>query len=436
MQSKIIRLFNNLAGTLLLMMSMVLFLRNSILMKNKYKVLIVSIALTILSTATLFAENAVVLESFEANIYSASLMTNFGGRPLLDPPGVALSQYSKQDALDANVTEGNKSLKIVLSGKDKFSGDFQIKFTKEASDKIRAAAASSDIARYILRYDVIFPPSNDFVYFNSVLYFGDSQTGLISSGGKRSVSIALDLITGLPMHGRIALVIANDFQSKHPFKSATIYIDNIRLVDTYAPGAKPATYVLQSFENSDNPIGGATNFEHRGSGTSRTTYANYTAVGTNDIQVTEGKHALEVDFTNPGIWHPDFIIPFYNTKLAEVLKLDAPDKERPTREQLARYTLRWDIIYPDMTDGEWINSTYNTLAAYLPMIQTKATTSKNRGLTYSVTLDQTDWDDQVPGHPVLAFITQGPQVAHTTKIYYDNFRLIDTGDVFRSSTGQ
>ena len=36
----------------------------------------------------------------------------------------------------------------------------------------RAAAASTDVARYILRYDVIFPPMKDFDYFNSALHLG------------------------------------------------------------------------------------------------------------------------------------------------------------------------------------------------------------------------------------------------------------------------
>jgi hypothetical protein len=33
--------------------------------------------------------------------------------------------------------------------------------------------------------------------------------------------------------------------------------------------------------------------------------------------------------------------------LAEILKLDLPVEERPTPAELQRYTLRWDVIYPD-----------------------------------------------------------------------------------------
>src|SRR5205085_9518234 len=60
------------------------------------------------------AENAVILESFEESTSCATLVTNSGGRPIITPPGVTLSSYTKQNPGDLNVTEGKKSLKIVL----------------------------------------------------------------------------------------------------------------------------------------------------------------------------------------------------------------------------------------------------------------------------------------------------------------------------------
>src|SRR6266566_7365864 len=94
------------------------------------------------------AENAVILESFEESTSCATLVTNSGGRPIITPPGVTLSSYTKQNPGDLNVTEGKKSLKIVLSGKKNHSTDFQIRLSEEASAKVRKAAASSDVARY------------------------------------------------------------------------------------------------------------------------------------------------------------------------------------------------------------------------------------------------------------------------------------------------
>jgi hypothetical protein len=392
--------------------------------------------LGLLLPAIVSAENAVVLESFEKGIENVTLVTNQGIRPLLSPPGVTLGQYTKSGADDANVTDGAKALKVVLSGKEKFSPDFQITLSAEASARIRKAAASPDVARYILRYDVIFPPLTDLAYFNSVLYLGDSRDALLSIGGKRSMSVALDLLTGLPASGPITLVIADDFAFKPDAKPAapgvTIYIDNIRLVDTYAPGFKPVVYVLQSFEDTNNPTGGATNFSDWDDGKSaaRVTFKPYTATGPNDLRVTEGKYALEVENDNPAPWHADFALPFNNTKLAEVLKLDQPSAQQPTAEELSRFTLRWDITYPDLTN-DWMNSTFHTMANFMPLIQERQEKPKNQRLTYSVTLDQVQWGSWNGLSPVLTFITEGPQKTSKAKIYYDNFRLIET----RKSSG-
>jgi hypothetical protein len=240
----------------------------------------------------------------------------------------------------------------------------------------------------------------------------------------------LDLLTGLPTEGPLTLTFANDFDVKGEFTNVVIYLDNIRLVDTYAPGAKPVVHVLQSFEDADNPIGGVTNFTDwdgdQGAAALRTTFAQYTASGSRDGRVTEGKHALQVINSSPNSWHADFVIPFNHTKLADVLQLDQPSDQRPTAEQLSHYTLRWEVTYPDLTN-EWINSTYHTIASFLPIIQGSQTKAQNRRLTYSVTLDQTEWGTWREMSPVLLFITEGPQTTRGSKMYYDNFRLIDTG---------
>jgi hypothetical protein len=404
--------------------------------ENKFMTKLFTV-LGLLLPAMAYAENAVMLESFEAGIDNASLVTNLGGRPATSPPGVTLSQHTKAGNGDANVTEGAKSLKVVLSGKEKFSTDFQIKLSAEASARIRKAVASPDVARYILRYDVIFPSMTDLTYFNSALFLGDSRDALISAGGKRSMSVALDLLTGLPASGPVTLVIADDFEfkpaSKPELPSVAIYIDNIRLVDTYAPGAKPSVHILQSFENTNNPTGGTVNFSDWDDGKSspRTTFKEYTATGSDDIRVTDGRHALEVVNTNPGFWHADFTIPFNDTKLAEVLHLDQPSSQRPAPEELARYTLRWDITYPELTN-EWMNSTFHTTENFLPIIQVRHDKATSQRLTYSITLDQAEWGSWKGMAPVLTFITEGPQKTSNTKVYYDNFRLIDTGDASRS----
>jgi hypothetical protein len=387
------------------------------------------IALGVLLSTSLHAENAQMLESFETGIDSAGLLTPYGGRPILTPPGVTLSQYTKSSGSDENVTEGNKCLKIVLSGSDDYSADFRIQLSSGASDKIRDAAASKDVARYILRYDVIFPPIKDFDYFNSALHLGSFRDVLVSAGGKRSMSVPLDLIKGLPEDGPVTLEIFDDFVCKGTFTNVTVYYDNIRLVDTYAPGAKPVVKVLQSFEDPKNPTGGVTNFTawDNGKPLVRTTFSQYTATGPDDVRASDGQHALEVIDSDPRSWHADFTIPFKGTALADLLKLGSG--EQPTREQLSHYTLRWDVMYPDLKQDEWINSTYSTTKSYFPIVQVRQNRMQGQRQTYSVTLDQIHWDNPGDGNPVLLCMLQGPQKTKPVKIYYDNFRLIDTGHI-------
>ncbi len=376
------------------------------------------------------AENAVVLESFEDNITSASPLATPGSRPSMTPPGVTLTSYAKRGSEDENVTHGRKSLKIVLSGRQKHSPDFQIKLSDAASAKVRAAMASPDVARYILRYDLVFPLLESFEYFNSGVQFGDCRDVLISAGGKRTMSIALDLLTGIPQSGPLTLLISDDFTFKPAFTNVTLYLDNIRLVDTYAPGARPTNYVLQSFESSTNALGGAAHFNEwdKDHPVTRTTFAQYTASSASDVRVTDGHHALEVTTAIPGAWHADFIIPFDKTQLAEVLKLDRAQNERPSPGDLARYTLRWDVTFPDL-NNEWVNCTYHTLQTFLPIIQVRQSKPGLLRQTYSVTLDQTEWGSFMDIAPQLVFITEGPQKSRNIKVYYDNFRLIDTGAV-------
>ncbi len=383
-------------------------------------------AFSTMLAACLHAENAQVLESFESGITSASLLTTYGGRPMRTPPGVTLSGYSKTGSDDNNVTDGDKCVKVVLSGAGGYSADFQIQLSPEASDKVRQAAASTNVARYILRYDVIFPPMKEFDYFNSGLQIGSSRYVLVSVGGKRSMSVPLDLIKGLPENGPITLEIFDDFAHFGAFTNVILYYDNIRLVDTYAPGAKPVTQVVQSFEDPKDPKGGVTNFTQRGKTkyVVRTTFAPYTVTGSDDPRVSDGKHALEVTDNDPVSWQPDFTIPFKGTALAKLLQLDSG--QRPTREQLSHYTLRWDVTYPDLAQTEWINSTYSTTRTFLPIVEVD-NRMKGQRQTYSITLDQIEWDDPGDGNPVLSCILQGPQKTKPVKFYYDNFRLIDTG---------
>lgn len=386
--------------------------------------------LIITSALTTGAENAVILEDFEESIDTAS-QGDWGGSRI--PDGVALSQYTKTGVDDINVTHGDKSLKVDLSVAEFWVHDFKVTLSEEASRQVHEAVRSTDLARYILRYDVIFPGGT--AWMNNQVFFGDLNDQLdtpnSTSGGKATMSIALDLINGIADdESPIVIRFADNFDAtEDPFVGLTVYLDNIRLVDTYAPGAQPVTTVIQGFEDAANPTGGAADFTAWG-GTPRTTYAQYTKAGDDDIRVSEGTHALQVDLANAGTWQADFTIPFAGTKLAEILKLDQPAEQRPSKADLERYTFRFDVTYPDRDEAgrpSWEVLGYNTLASGYPFSPARRDNPIGQRQTVSLTLDQVDWSDSQEGAPVLMFIANGDWTESGSVLFYDNFRIIDTG---------
>jgi len=407
--------------------------------RSTLSVLALSVACGLTLTG-IAAENAVILEDFENSIDSASL-GDWGSGSGRIPDNVVLTQYTSTGPEDINVTHGNKSLEVALSGFEEWTLDFKILLSEEASLKVQEAMkATNDVARYILRYDIVFPGGNS--WMNNQAFLGNVNDQLNTpsgaNGGKATMSWALDLAAGVPEEGQITLRFADNFDAtdEDPFVGPKkVYIDNIRLVDTYAPGAQPVTYVLQSFEDAANPTGGAADFTAWG-GTPRTTYSRYTKDATMDPpdnKVSDGNHSLKVDYTGAADWKADFMLPFANTKLAEVLRLDLPAEERPTADQLARYTLRYDIIYPDQNDSgqpSWqVTQPFALDGSWPPYAQARRDGALGSIQTFSITLDQmTSWNDTAEGAPLLVFIEQGDWSDAAT-LYYDNFRLIDTGAV-------
>src|SRR5689334_4410692 len=93
-------------------------------------------ALSLLSAASIVAENAVILEDFEDNIDSAT-PGDWGGARI--PDGVALSHYTKAGDDDLNVTHGKKSLQIDLSVAEYWVMDWKVTLSDDASQKLHDA---------------------------------------------------------------------------------------------------------------------------------------------------------------------------------------------------------------------------------------------------------------------------------------------------------
>ena len=230
-------------------------------------------------------------------------------------------------------------------------------------------------------------------------------------------------------------------------------------MDTYAPGATPVIYPLQSFENPANPLGGATNLYPTVTnffGNPTSTRATLTQFVTNglydpnnpddgvpgiyttnkgpidgDFAVTDGTHALQVSNRFPANinFQFDFALPFAGTKLAEVLA------SNPSPADLAHYTLRWDTTMPGVwaaaSDGDFMNMVFAPVRATSPWPRAGGRASAKSGcsvITYSVTLDQiTAWGGcPTGGDPAVIFAFNGPSEGIPFIYYYDNFVLIDT----------
>jgi hypothetical protein len=447
---------------------------------------LVAAALVALSTATLPAQSITVLEGFEGfqdlvpgqyvwcpDTYAyVDLWTQWGPRGASDQ--VTVGVYTATSAGDPRVTEGTNSLAVTFLAQG-FGNDIAVSLDDVATAAIENAATSNQLARFILRYDVIFEHADQYVYFNQHALIGNDWN-YVNLGGAVyktnngvvyatvSFSSALDLPgTALPTSGALgwwggSWIITDQFlTTQSPFTSCTIYIDNVRLVDTYGPGATPVIYPLQSFENPANPLGGATslyptvNTFFGNPATNRATLSRFLTNGlynpTNDgvagiyttnkgpadgdFAVTDGTHALQVSnrWRDNVNFEWDFALPFAGTKLAEVLAASHSPAD------LAHYTLRWDTTMPAVwalaSDGDYANMIFSTGSSYLPMAQDRRQSLGQYGLqrvTYSVTLDQiTAWGGcPTGGDPALIFGFNGASEGIPYIYYYDNFVLVDT----------
>jgi hypothetical protein len=392
-------------------------------------------------------------------------------------PANTMAQYAATGPNDPFVTEGTHSMGITFYEQGFAASDFQIVLSDTNSVLVEQAAASGQIGRYILRFDVIFSNPSQYTFFNMNVYIGNDQDYLSIAGATPAstnsavgvYSCALELpALGLPAPNsgtNVEFYIANNFSTtQSPFTNCTIYIDNIRLVDTYASASTvPVIYPLISFKNG---IGAATNLyptvtNYYGNPvTARTHLYLYTTNGlynpaTNgipdvctasnqlaffiwnvspydtDFAVTESDGcALMVSNVNSGtMFQADFAISFAGTKLAQILTNNYP------LSQLAHYTLRWDTTMPEvwaLNDGTYINFVYTTGLASLPMCQGRRESLMQDGLqrlTYSVTLDQiAAWGGSpVGGDPAIIFLSDAVSLGAGPMYYYfDNFELIDT----------
>lgn len=431
-----------------------------------------------MSALTLHAGNTVVLEGFENGFTTNSegqtnlaVFDGYGPRGGGDP---IISVYTATQPGDPRVTEGTNSMKVVFPV-DGYGSDMTFSLSDAAAALLENTVSSNQTARYILRYDVVFENYNQLAYYNQHFIIANDWDYVRSAGavvmtytngiqyGTSSFSVPVELPgIGLPTgpahnasdfaatgaSGMTALILDQFAGTTEPLDNFTIYIDNVRLVDTYAsPTTVPAITPLQSFEGSSNSV--LADIGNVGNGVTVSLYTTngqynaaedggvpnvdtpgypYPLSDVSDFSVTDGTNSLQVTVANPYYTYGIFTLTFpTNSPLAQLTTAN------PVASQLTNYTLRFDVTTPlvaltqGASDGDYINIDYNGQnAAAFPMSTGRRQSTGQIGLqreTYSLTLDQ------IPYWPngTINFSYSEPASAWTqSPFFFDNFVLINT----------
>jgi hypothetical protein len=463
-------------------------------MKTTNKIVLSFMAAAALSVLDARAGSTVVLESYEngfqtnsqhqVNIAPFTLYGTRNGTPC------ACSIYTSAGPGDPRCTDGTHSAKVVFPV-DGFGNDFSISLSDAACTLIEKAASSNQVARYVLRYDIIYQDINLLSFFNQTWFFANNWDYCRSGGailtnygghqfGIASFSVPLELPGIASPTNAPSPTNSGDFASAgipgltgfcsdqfqgvtEPLNNFTIYIDNIRLVDTYeTPTATPAVFPLQSFETASPALGGVTNLTP-----SVTTLSLYTTNGIynpqtdggepdaytgpldfpqdpsssqdiTDFAVTDGSNCLQVACTGPYYNYDIFTLPFQGTRLDKILSLGL------SPAQLSHYTLRWDVTTPfinlntSMADSDFFQIDYNApTGSIFPMSTGRRQYDSQVQLqreTHQATLDQIPYWG--PNPPTLGVSVSQPPSWEGAPFYFDNFELIDTAPGYTVITGE
>ena len=371
-----------------------------------------------LSVSGASGQTETLLESFEDGVDSVLFV---GGNPRSEED-LEISQYTKNGGADTRVTHGEKALRLRLKTAYQWGRDAELTFSEEAGNLIKRAWASKEKARYLIRYDVEFPTEN-VNWGNFIVHLSGWDYAQLTQSGvaNRSMSIPLDLVTAdLAAEDRITFAIINQYGVPDDTESLDVFLDNIRLVDTYAPGAIPEITLLNGFETQEDvdellPV--SDRYEARF----------YRKTGADDLAVTEGEGSLECTFSSSGAWMRDFAIPFRGTIMESVALIPQEDR--------TRYTLRIDVIFEERGDnwsGNWQNFDVHQAGGGAQQFAMHRAGDDQHVRSFSAPLDQFtlepgDPDNPEDVNPGISIINQGAWTDAGMTMHIDNIRLIDTG---------
>jgi hypothetical protein len=169
-----------------------------------------------------------VIESFEGGITNA-VLTVEGGR-------TTLSQYTSTGAGDTNVTQGSKSLKVVVGQPEGWADDFSLDLSGSQRLKDLLALPASERARYTFRFDAVFQgqPDGGWGGGNWGYKFGVSISTADTARMPSDVatySVNLASATLDPEAPKITFYGNGGYGDQ-----VVTYFDNFRIVDTGAQG--------------------------------------------------------------------------------------------------------------------------------------------------------------------------------------------------------
>lgn len=365
------------------------------------------------------AQTVTVLESFEDGLDAVTVVGG-GNRGEED---IDLSLHTKAGDDDLAVTDGEKALQITIKNNLAWNADADITLSQEASDLVKQAWASKEEARYLLRFDVTFP-EDGYNWGNFQLRVAGFDYAQVESAGPNAgrMSIPLDLVPNdLVAEDQIVLRIVDQYGAADGVTELTLFLDNIRLVDTYAPGAVPEVTLLNGFETQED-------LDQLIQVSDRYEASLHQKEGADDLAVTQGESSLEYTINDRGNWVRDFTIPFKGTLMEQIALVPQEDRWR--------YTLRMDVIFEEAGganwDGNWQNFVPRQAGGAAQHYAMHRGGGDQHVRTYSATLDQFALEPGDPNNPDdpnpgVSITNQGAWNEMGMTMHIDNVRVIDTG---------
>lgn len=310
------------------------------------------------------------------------------------------------------VTDGNKALEVqFLEPLNGWSQDFLVILSPEASATLQQAWNSKDPHRWWLFYDITFG-SGGGAWANNPIWIGSPSNASygdqveVNGGWDQAVTGALELDSIrngnelVPYDGdRIALGFGFNGNLTD---TSSIWVDNIRLLDTYAAGARPTETVLEGFEDENSWILTPSAFE----------VLPYTRSDATDEAVTEKEKSARIEIAQNGWTTTSTVDLSLSDPFFDVIATKLP-------EDRFNYILSFDYrIVPD-TD---VTVNWFQLITQASGVRLTPNGGVGANRTYSINLGTVDWLDTPP---TLNLITQGGFEGFID-VYIDNLRLIDT----------